>query len=141
MVAEQVVLYVEDSDAFAYLLNCACNEAGLAIRAFRVSDGEEAMAFLRCQSPFESVPKPDLIFLDLNLPKKHGFEVLEELRRDMRLNTIPVVVLSSSRDARMRTQSLELGAAEYITKPFDYNALVGVIAAASSRYAARSQAS
>ena len=131
------VLYVEDSDAFAYLLESARKECGLPTKAYRVPDGEQAMLFLRREAPFEGAPRPDIIFLDINLPKKNGFELLAEIRSDERFRSLPVLVLSAALDAQVRDRALELGATEYIAKPFDFGALSRTVSGAFARYTRR----
>lgn len=131
---EATVLYVEDSDAFAYLLESARKECGLPTKSYRVPDGEQALNFLRREPPFEAASPPDLIFLDLNLPKKNGFELLAEIRSDEQFRTIPVIVLSAALDSQVRERALELGATEYIPKPFDFAALLRTVSSALARY-------
>jgi CheY-like chemotaxis protein len=129
-----ILLSVEDNDAFAEAIQIALSEAMLEISLSRVSDGEEALRFLRRQPPFESVNRPDLILLDLNLPRKSGFDVLSEMAADTGLRNIPVVVLSSSNHDRDRSRSLALGAKEYILKPTDFEQLISELAGACSRF-------
>jgi CheY-like chemotaxis protein len=86
-----------------------------------VRDGIDAMAFLRQQGAFALAAKPDIIFLDLNLPKRDGREVLQEIKRDAKLRRIPVVVLSTSRDESDIAMTYDLNANCYIVKPPDVN--------------------
>jgi CheY-like chemotaxis protein len=129
-----VLLSVEDNDAFAEAIQIALGEAMLEVSLNRVSDGEEALHYLRREAPFESAKRPDLILLDLNLPRKSGFDVLSELAADSGLRNIPVVVLSSSNHARDRSRSLALGAKEYILKPTDFEQLIDELAGACHRF-------
>jgi CheY-like chemotaxis protein len=90
-------------------------------------DGVEALEFLRRQGPFGDAVRPDLILLDLNLPRKDGREVLAEIKSDVELKTIPVVVLTTSRAESDVLRSYELQANCYITKPVDLEQFIGVI--------------
>ena len=90
------VLLVEDNDADVRLTREALREAGEDVRLSAVGDGEQALAYLRREAGFAEAPRPDLVLLDLNLPRKNGLEVLDEMRADERLASIPVIVLTSS---------------------------------------------
>src|SRR5258708_37672331 len=92
------ILLVEDSPSDAALATDAVHEGRVLNNLHVVQDGEEALAFLRREEPYHSAPRPDLILLDLNLPKKDGREVLAEIKSDNGLKCIPVVVLTTSRD-------------------------------------------
>src|SRR5690349_17204285 len=106
-----VFLYVEDSDAMAYLLQKAFEHNGTDIQLFRVADGEKALAFLYRQDIFHDAPRPDIVILDLNLPTKSGFEVLEEIGRSDAFKDLPVVIFSSSSSLDAdRERALALGA-------------------------------
>lgn len=85
------------------------------------------MQFLRGESPYVDAPQPDLILLDLNLPRKDGHEVLEEIKSDDRLKYIPVVVLTTSNNDRDILESYSLHANCYITKPVDMNQFVAIV--------------
>ena len=89
-------------------------EADIRVQLYRVSDGEQALAFLRCSGAYEKAPKPDLILLDLNLPRKSGLEVLSEMQHDARLRDIIVIVFTSSALSADKRRSLALGAQEYL---------------------------
>src|SRR6186713_2911258 len=108
-----VILYVEDSDAMVYLLQMALEHNGTDVQLFRVGDGERALAFLYRQDIFHDAPRPDIVILDLNLPKKSGFEVLEEIGRSDALQKLPVVIFSSSSRSADRERALALGAREF----------------------------
>jgi two-component system, chemotaxis family, response regulator Rcp1 len=129
---DRVLLYVEDEDAAVFLLETAVKEAGLEIQLHRVSDGEQALAFLRCAGSYEKAPRPDLILLDLNLPRKNGLEVLAEMQRSESFRGIPVVVFTSSSLAADRNRSLALGAQQYITKPSTFDGFVEAVKSAFS---------
>src|SRR5262245_15046004 len=90
------ILLVEDNPADIRLMREVFREANVANRISVVMDGEQAMAFLRHEGPYHDVHRPDLVLLDLNLPRKDGRQVLAEIRDDPRLTTLPVVVLSTS---------------------------------------------
>ncbi|HZS54420.1 MAG TPA: response regulator [Bryobacteraceae bacterium] len=125
--AKRVLLYVEDEDAAAFLLETALQEAHLEVELHRVADGEQALAFLAHSNGYKESPEPDLVLLDLNLPRKTGFEVLAEMQHADHLRKVPVVVFTSSALPKDRKRSLALGAREYITKPQTFDALVGVL--------------
>jgi len=92
-----------------------------------VSNGEEALAFLYRQGKYGDAPRPDLILLDLNMPRKNGFEVLEEIKQSKELMHIPVVVLTTSKDEESVKQSYALHANSYITKPTTFEELQRVV--------------
>jgi len=121
------ILLVEDSPSDAELAIEALREAKVANRLTHVEDGVEAMQFLFRQAPHADAPRPDLIMLDLNLPRKDGREVLEELKADPDLKTIPVVVLTTSQAEQDVLRSYELHANCYITKPVDFQQFLSVI--------------
>lgn len=137
---ERVLLYVEDEDAAVFLLETALKEAGIQVRLFRVSDGEQALAFLRGSGSYEKAPKPDLILLDLNLPRKNGLEVLAEMQNDHLLRDHHVTVFTSSSLPADKRKSLALGAQEYITKPSSFDGFVEAVKAACARLPATKSA-
>jgi CheY-like chemotaxis protein len=92
-----------------------------------VSDGDEALAYLRRQGAYKSAARPDLILLDLNLPRRDGREVLAEIKTDEALRPIPVVVLTTSSSEEDILSSYQLHANAYVTKPVDYAAFVAVV--------------
>ena len=124
---EHVLLYAEDEDAAVFLLEMALKEANLPITLHRVSDGEEALAFLHHLGAYDRAPKPDMVLLDLNLPRKSGHEVLSAIREDDDLQTIPVVIFTSSSAMSDRRKSLQLGAQMHITKPSSFDGFVEAI--------------
>jgi two-component system, chemotaxis family, response regulator Rcp1 len=115
-----VILYAEDSDAMAYLLQKALEDSGTDAQLFRVDDGKKALAFLYRQGIFHDAPRPDVVILDLNLPKKSGFEVLEEIGRSDGLKELPVVIFSSSSRPADLERALALGAREFFRKPSEW---------------------
>ena len=121
------ILLVEDSPSDTRLTVEAMKEGKIANHLRHVEDGEEAMAFLRRRGAYSDAPRPDLILLDRNLPRKDGREVLAELKQDPRLRTIPVVVLTTSRAEQDVLRSYELHANCYITKPVDFQQFLGVV--------------
>ena len=123
------ILMVEDSPSDAQLTVEALHAAKIANRLSHVEDGVEAMRFLRRQGPYADAPRPDLILLDLNLPRMDGREVLDELKRDLNLKVIPVVVLTTSRSEQDVLRSYQLHANCYIIKPVDFTQFMGVVKA------------
>ncbi len=113
------ILLVDDSSDDVRLTWEALREAKVDNRLYFVADGIEAFEFLRRQGKYRSVPRPDLIFLDLNLPKKDGRDVLSELKRDPDWQHIPVIILTTSGAEADIVESYKLHANCYITKPVD----------------------
>jgi CheY-like chemotaxis protein len=123
------ILLVEDSPSDTALTIEALKAGKIANRLFNVEDGVEAMAYLRREGVYKNAPTPDLIMLDLNLPKKDGREVLEELKKDTVLKLIPVIVLTTSQADEDILKAYELQANCYITKPVDFKNFIEVIKA------------
>ncbi len=121
------ILLVEDSPSDTDLTIEALKEAKLRNHLSVVEDGIEAMEFLRREGKYANAPRPDLILLDLNLPRKDGREVLAEIKEDPDLKVIPVVVLTTSRAEQDVLRSYELQANCYITKPVDFEQFLEVI--------------
>lgn len=121
------ILLVEDSPADIELTREALLESKLHNNLYVVTDGEAAMAFLRREPPHESVPRPDLILLDLNLPKKNGREVLAEIKCDPSLSMIPIVIMTVSRDERDILESYRLHANCYIRKPVRFREFIEIV--------------
>jgi CheY-like chemotaxis protein len=121
------ILLVEDSPTDAQLTIEALQEAKISNRLSHVEDGVEAMQFLRREGEYAEAPRPDLIMLDLNLPRKDGREVLAELKQHASLRMIPVVVLTTSRAEQDVLNSYELHANCYITKPVDFQQFLYVV--------------
>lgn len=113
------VLLVEDDPGDVLLTRDAFERHHLGLQLRVVGDGEEAMRFLRRNGDFARMPRPVLILLDLNLPRRSGLEVLGELKADPDLHTIPVVVLTTSQAEGDILRSYELHANAYVIKPFD----------------------
>jgi chemotaxis family two-component system response regulator Rcp1 len=123
------VLLVEDNEADVRLTREALREAGDAVRLSAVGDGEQALAFLRRQDGYAGVPRPDLVLLDLNLPRKNGLEVLEEMRADPELAAIPVIVLTSSAAASDVAACYSRGANAFVVKPLELDEFMRLISA------------
>lgn len=121
------ILLVEDNPADVRLTREALKEAKVGNQLHVVEDGVEAMRFLRREGEFNDVPRPDLIMLDLNLPKKDGREVLEEIKVDPVLKTIPVVVLTTSHAEEDIVRSYNLHANCYVTKPVDLDQFIRIV--------------
>ena len=126
------ILLIEDNPGDARLTQEALREARVANRLSHVNDGVEAMAFVRREAPFADAPHPDLILLDLNLPRKDGREVLAELKADPVLRLIPVVVLTTSEAEQDILRTYELHGNCYITKPVDLEKFLHIVRAVES---------
>jgi len=121
------LLLIEDSEPDVRLTIEALKEAKVRNRLWVVEDGVEAMAFLLRQGRYADAPRPDLILLDLNLPRKDGRQVLEEIKNDPSLRRIPVVILTTSRAEEDVLRAYDLHANCYITKPVDFDRFMEVI--------------
>ena len=121
------VLLVEDSHGDVRLTREALKEGGAASHLSVVGDGSEALKFLRRDGKYASVNRPDLILLDLNLPKVSGYEVLHEVKTDPELKCIPVVVLTTSTAKEDILGSYSLNANCYVTKPLELEQFMNVI--------------
>lgn len=121
------ILLVEDNPGDVRLAVEALRDAKVANRLHVVEDGVEAMSFLRREGRYADVPRPDLILLDLNLPRRDGREVLAEIKQDVDLKRIPVVVLTSSAAEQDVVQAYNLYANCYITKPVDLDQFLEVV--------------
>jgi len=121
------ILLVEDSPDDADLTIDALRDGRVHNHITHLEDGEEAMAFLRRQGPYADAPRPDLILLDLNLPRKNGREVLAEVKQDADLRRIPVVVMTSSDDEKDILAAYNLYVNCYVTKPVDLDQFIGVV--------------
>jgi CheY-like chemotaxis protein len=121
------LLLIEDSEPDVRLTMEALREAKVKNRLWVVEDGVEAMEFLHRENRHANAPRPDLILLDLNLPRKDGREVLREIKADDSLRRIPVVVLTTSRSEEDVMRAYNLHANCYITKPVDFNRFMDVV--------------
>lgn len=122
-----IILLVEDNDADVRLTEEALLDGKINNQIHRVKNGIEALAFLRQESPFEDSPRPDIILLDLNMPKMDGREVLKIMNEDPELATIPVIVLTTSEAEQDIAKSYALKANCYISKPVDFKQFVEVV--------------
>jgi CheY-like chemotaxis protein len=121
------VLLVEDDPGDVLMTQEAFEEHKVRNKLTVVSDGSEALAYLRREGQFAGAVRPDLILLDLNLPKRDGREVLEEIKKDDDLGRIPVVVLTTSSADEDILRSYQLHANAYVTKPVDFERFIAVI--------------
>ncbi len=121
------VLLVEDNPADVRLTEEALKEGKVRNRLHSVPDGVEALAFLRREGRYADAVRPDLILLDLNLPRKSGREVLGEIKTDRALRHIPVVILTSSEAEKDIAQAYDLHANCYVTKPVDLDRFIEVV--------------
>ena len=121
------ILMIEDNEGDVLLTTEAFKSAKVANKLSVVRDGVEAMDFLRRKGEFASAPRPDLILLDLNLPRRDGRQVLADIKSDPQLRLIPVVVLTSSKAEQDVLKVYELHANCYIVKPVDFNNLMEVV--------------
>jgi two-component system, chemotaxis family, response regulator Rcp1 len=121
------ILLVEDSPTDVLLATEALDDVNVAHHLHVVRDGVAATAFLHRLDSYAGVPRPDLIVLDLNLPKKDGREVLAEIKEDPSLRAIPVVVLTTSKAEEDLSMSYAHHANCYITKPFDFERFVHIV--------------
>ena len=121
------VLLVEDDDGDILMTREAFEHHKLRNRLHVVNDGEQALQFLRRQGRYANAPRPGLILLDLNLPRRDGREVLAELKDDPDLGMIPVVVLTTSEAEEDIIRSYQLHANAYVTKPVDFDRFIEVV--------------
>ena len=121
------ILLVEDNPGDGRLTREILIDQKIANRLHVVENGVEAMAFLRAEGKYSSAPRPGLVLLDLNLPKKDGREVLMEIKKDPELKSIPVVILTASQAEEDVLKSYGLHANYYITKPVNLEQLIGVL--------------
>lgn len=121
------VLLVEDDPGDVLLIREAFEDNKVANRLHVVADGVEALDFMRQNGEHADAPRPDLVLLDLNLPRKDGREVLAEVKTDDALRTIPIVVLTTSQAEEDVLRSYDLHANAYVTKPVDFDRFIGVV--------------
>jgi two-component system, chemotaxis family, response regulator Rcp1 len=121
------ILLVEDNPGDERLTREALKEGKVYSNLHWVKDGVEAMEFLRRQGKYQDVPRPDIILLDLNLPKKDGREVLQDIKNDDALKRIPVVVLTTSKAEEDVLRTYNLHANCYVTKPVDLEKFIVVV--------------
>ena len=121
------ILLVEDSPSDAKLTKKALKHARVTNEIHHITDGIKAMEFLKQQGEYIDAPRPDLILLDLNLPRKKGLEILEEIKQDPELQAIPVVIITSSHEEEDILRSYNLHANSYVTKPVDFEKFLEIV--------------
>ena len=121
------ILLVEDNPDDADLTVDALREGRVRNRITVVDNGVDALAYLRREGKYQAAPRPDLVLLDLNLPRKNGREVLAEVKQDPDLRRIPVVIMTSSDDEKDILAAYNLYANCYVTKPVDLDQFIGVV--------------
>lgn len=121
------ILLIEDNPADIRLTKEAFREARIQNNIHVVQDGDGAIAFVHQDEPYQDAPRPDLILLDLNLPKKDGREVLEEIKADPQIHQIPIVILTTSNDEEDVLRSYNLHANAYLVKPIDVMRFIKMI--------------
>jgi CheY-like chemotaxis protein len=128
---QSIIILMADDDADdRYLAADALKEARLKNEMRFVSDGEELLEYLQCRGQYadpNTAPRPGLILLDLNMPRKDGREALQEMKQDPNLRRIPVVVLTTSKAEEDILQSYDMGVSGYITKPVSFEGLIEVM--------------
>lgn len=122
-----VVLLAEDNMDHAFLMREAFEETGLRVELHQVESGDRCLAFLRRQPPYQDAPRPDLLLLDIHMPRMDGYEVMEEISRDPALRSLPVVVLSTSSERHDVRRMYSLGCASYLTKPVGFEAFAEAV--------------
>jgi CheY-like chemotaxis protein len=128
--SKRIILYVEDDDAAYSLFRIVVGEVYLNLELHRACDGEQALSFLRKTGAHHDAPRPDLVLLDLNLPNRHGFDVLSEMKATESLRSIPVIIFSSSSAPADKTCSLALGAEKFVSKPNNLDLFVEALKSA-----------
>lgn len=123
------ILMIEDNPSDVRLTKEAFKDAKVRNRMHVAVDGEDAMVFLRRAGRYSEAPRPDLILLDLNLPKKNGREVLAEIKADSDLKRIPVVILTTSDDERDIMTAYDLHVNAYVRKPVDLDQFIKIVEA------------
>ncbi len=125
-----VILVAEDDAEDQMLVKEAMEESRLSNQIHFVSDGEELLAYLRHEGPYadpRKYPRPGLILLDLNMPRKDGREAMKEIKTDPKLRVIPIVVLTTSKAEEDILRTYDLGVNSFITKPVSFSSLVNVM--------------
>ncbi|MDQ1252830.1 MAG: hypothetical protein QG646_1966 [Euryarchaeota archaeon] len=121
------ILLVEDNQGDVGLIEEVLEEIKIRNKLHVAEDGEEAMLFLHREGKFSGFPRPDIILLDLNSPKKDGREVLKEIKKDNNLRSIPIVALTSSNSEKDIIRSYDLNVNAFITKPLDLDEFINVV--------------
>jgi chemotaxis family two-component system response regulator Rcp1 len=121
------VLIVEDSDADIRLVKEAFKDGKMMVNLIAIKDGFEAMVYLRKENEYTNVSTPDLVLLDLNMPIKNGFEVLDEIKQDQELRRVPIIIMTISKTEEDILKSYNLHANAYIVKPVELNQFMSAI--------------
>lgn len=121
------VLLVEDNASYRDLMRVAFEENQIAHKLHTVNNAEEALSFLQQQEKYANAPRPDLIMLDLDLPKMHGHELLKIIKQDINLKLIPVIVFTSSLQQKDILESYNLKANCYLNKPYNLDDFLAVV--------------
>ncbi|HEY9784488.1 MAG TPA: response regulator [Candidatus Obscuribacterales bacterium] len=121
------ILLVEDSAADIKLTTMALKSMTVENKVGVVKDGDKALSYLRRQGEFANAGRPDLVLLDLNLPKKSGYEVLQEIKQDPDLKRIPVIILTTSEDEKDIIKTYNCHANSFITKPLDIKGFMEIV--------------
>ncbi|CAN5692184.1 response regulator [soil metagenome] len=122
-----VVLMAEDNDDHSFLARESFNDARLKADLHHVVDGMECMAFLRNEPPFENAPRPDLLLLDLHMPRMDGFEVMEAISKDESLRHLTVLALTTSTDSADVRRMYALGCRSFMVKPVEFDTFTAAI--------------
>ena len=123
----EMLLLVEDNPGDVRLTKEALADGKIVNRIFAVGDGQEAMDFLHKTGKYAKAARPDIILLDLNLPKKDGREVLQEVKSDLKLKNIPIIVLTTSQAEQDIAIAYERHANCFVTKPVDFEQFISVV--------------
>jgi CheY-like chemotaxis protein len=121
------VLIVEDNNADIRLVKEAFKDGKMMVNLIAIKDGLEAMVYLRKENEYVNANTPDLVLLDLNMPIKNGFEVLDEIKQDQELRRIPIIIMTISKDEEDILRSYNLHANAYIIKPVELNQFMNAI--------------
>jgi two-component system response regulator len=132
--ATPVVFSLEDNDGDFALVELVLQQCLDRVDLRRVSDGEQAIAFLKQSETSVDQPRPDLILLDINTPRMNGFDVLAFIKSQEFIRDVPVVMLSSSRNAREEKKALELGAEQFLTKPTTLDGMLKTLNEVCAKY-------
>ena len=115
------LLLIDDDDKDIFLTKRAFKKSGVACHIQIAKNGEEGLALLRREEPYENAPRPVFILLDLNMPRMNGLEFIEIIKQDKRLRTIPVIVFTTSNEQSDRSRAYDYSVAGYMVKPVDYD--------------------
>jgi CheY-like chemotaxis protein len=124
---ETQILVVDDNDGDVFFIWETLKDSSLRCSLSVATDGVEAMNFLRRRGKFAAAPRPDLVLMDVNMPRMNGFEVLKEMKQDADLRSIPVIILSGSNADEDVRRAYDLHASCYVNKPSDLDGMVAVV--------------